>query len=110
MNKLLEISLGIVTSVGGYLEIGSIATSAQAGAAFGFQLLWALVLGTLCIIVLVEMSGRFAAVSHHTISDRHTRAFRLQLLPLAADRYRFAQSDGAVGRNRRRCGCGRVCN
>jgi Mn2+/Fe2+ NRAMP family transporter len=84
MKKLLEISLGIVTSVGGYLEIGSIATSAQAGAAFGFQLLWALVLGTLCIIVLVEMSGRFAAVSHHTISDaiRERFGFNFFLLPL----------------------------
>ena len=84
MKKLLELSLGIVTSVGGYLEIGSIATSAQAGAAFGFQLLWALVLGTLCIIVLVEMSGRFAAVSQHTISDamRARFGFNFFLLPL----------------------------
>jgi Mn2+/Fe2+ NRAMP family transporter len=84
MKKLLELSLGIVTSVGGYLEIGSIATSAQAGAAFGFQLLWALVLGTLCIIVLVEMSGRFAAVSRHTISDamRARFGFNFFLLPL----------------------------
>ena len=29
MKKLLEISLGIVTSVGGFLEIGSIATAAS---------------------------------------------------------------------------------
>src|SRR5262249_42390919 len=86
MKKLLEISLGIVTSVGGYLEIGSIATSAQAGAGFGFQLLWALVLGTFCIIVLVEMSGRFATVSHHTISDaiRERFGFNFFLLPLIA--------------------------
>ena len=84
MKKLLEISLGIVTSVGGYLEIGSIATSAEAGAAFGFQLLWALVLGTVCIIVLIEMSGRFAAVSHHTISDaiRERFGFNFFVLPL----------------------------
>jgi Mn2+/Fe2+ NRAMP family transporter len=84
MKKLLEISLGIVTSVGGYLEIGSIATAAAAGAAFGFQLLWALVLGTVCIIVLVEMSGRFAAVSHHTISDaiRERFGFTFFLFPL----------------------------
>jgi Mn2+/Fe2+ NRAMP family transporter len=84
MKKLLEISLGIVTSVGGYLEIGSIATAAQAGAAFGYQLLWVLVLGTLCIIVLVEMSGRFAAVSHHTIADaiRERFGFNFFLFPL----------------------------
>jgi Mn2+/Fe2+ NRAMP family transporter len=69
MNKVFEIALGIVTSVGGFLEIGSLATAAQAGAAFGYQLIWAIVLGTVCIAFLVEMAGRFAAVSHHTISD-----------------------------------------
>lgn len=69
MKKALEITLGIVTSVGGFLEIGSVTTAAQAGAAFGYQLLWALLLGTLCLIFLVEMSGRFAAVTRHTIVD-----------------------------------------
>src|SRR4051794_28705240 len=84
MKKLLEISLGVVTSVGGFLEIGSMATAAQGGAAYGFQLVWAVVLGTICIIVLVEMSGRFAAVSHHTISDaiRERFGFNFFLLPL----------------------------
>src|SRR5215212_7875604 len=83
MKKLLEISLGIVTSVGGFLELGSLATSAQAGAGFGFQLLWAIVLGTICFIFLVEMAGRFAAVSHHTISDaiRERFGFNFFLLP-----------------------------
>jgi hypothetical protein len=39
MKKLLEIKLGIVTSIGGCLDAGSIATAAQAGARFGYQLL-----------------------------------------------------------------------
>jgi len=69
MKKALELALGVVTSVGGFLEIGSIATSAQAGADFGFQLLWAVLVGTVCIAFLVEMSGRFAAVSGRTITD-----------------------------------------
>ncbi|TPK62011.1 Nramp family divalent metal transporter [Mesorhizobium sp. B2-5-1] len=86
MKKLLEISLGIVTSVGGFLEVGSMATAAQAGATFGFQLIWAVVLGTICIIFLVEMAGRFAAVSHHTISDgiRERFGFNVSLWPLLA--------------------------
>jgi Mn2+/Fe2+ NRAMP family transporter len=67
MKKIAEIALGIVTSVGGFLEIGSIVTAAQAGALFGYQLLWAVALGGLCIAFLVEMSGRFAAVSKHTV-------------------------------------------
>jgi Mn2+/Fe2+ NRAMP family transporter len=69
MKKIMEIALGIVTSVGGFLEIGSIATAAQAGADFSFQLIWAIVLGGLCIIFLVEQAGRFSAVSGRTIPD-----------------------------------------
>ncbi|TPN35559.1 divalent metal cation transporter [Mesorhizobium sp. B2-3-3] len=84
MKKLLEISLGVVTSVGGFLEIGSMATAAQAGALFGFQLIWSVVLGTVCIIFLVEMAGRFAAVSRHTIADgiRERFGFNAFLWPL----------------------------
>lgn len=73
MKKILQISLGIVTSIGGFLEIGSVTTAAQAGASFGYKLLWAILLGTLCLIFLVEMSGRLAAVSKHTIVEA-TRA------------------------------------
>jgi Mn2+/Fe2+ NRAMP family transporter len=69
MKKILEIALGIVTSVGGFLEIGSITTAAQAGADFSLQLIWAIVLGGLCIIFLVEQAGRFTAVSGRTIPD-----------------------------------------
>ena len=54
MKKALEITLGIVTSIGGFLDVGAIATAAQAGAAFGFQLIWVVVLGTICVIFLVE--------------------------------------------------------
>jgi Mn2+/Fe2+ NRAMP family transporter len=86
MNKVLELALGIVTSVGGFLEIGSLATAAQAGAAFGFKLIWALVLGTICVAFLVEMAGRFAAVSNHTISDalRERFGFTFFIWPLLA--------------------------
>jgi len=68
-NKAVEAALGIVTSVGGFLEIGSIATAAQAGGQFGFQLAWAVVLGGVCVAFLVEQSGRLAAVSGATIPD-----------------------------------------
>jgi Mn2+/Fe2+ NRAMP family transporter len=66
-SQIFQVALGIVTSVGGFLEVGSIATAAQAGAAFGFQLLWPIALGTLCLIFLIEMAGRLAAVSHHPL-------------------------------------------
>lgn len=69
MKKIIQVGLGIVTGIGGFLEIGSVTTSAQAGAAFGYQLIWALVVGVLCLSFLVEMSGRFAAVSKHTVVE-----------------------------------------
>jgi Mn2+/Fe2+ NRAMP family transporter len=75
VKKVFEIALGIVTSVGGFLEIGSITTAAQAGASFGYQLAWSILLGTLCIAFLVEMSGRFSAVSKHTIPDAMRERF-----------------------------------
>src|SRR5215210_6539239 len=84
MKKIFEIALGIVTSIGGFLEIGSIATAAQAGALFGYQLLWSVALGGLCLILLVEQSGRLAAVSRHTIVDaiRERFGFNYSLLLL----------------------------
>lgn len=84
MKKLLEVALGLVTGIGGFLEIGSIATSAQAGAQFRFQLLWAIALGTLGLIFLVEMSGRLAAISRHTLADamRDRFGFNYFIIPL----------------------------
>lgn len=75
MKKILQLTLGIITSVGGFLEIGSVTTAAQAGAAFGYRLLWAILLGTICLIFLVEMSGRLSAVSKHTIVDATRERF-----------------------------------
>jgi Mn2+/Fe2+ NRAMP family transporter len=67
--KAATLALGILTSVGGFFDVGNIATSAQAGAVFRYQLLWALLLGTFLVIFLVEMSGRFAAVTRQAMPD-----------------------------------------
>jgi Mn2+/Fe2+ NRAMP family transporter len=84
VKRWFAIALGVVTSFGGFLEIGSVATAAQAGADYRYQLVWSVVLGTLCIALLVEMSGRFAAVSRHTIADAVRERFGLHffLIPL----------------------------
>src|SRR5436853_4466252 len=87
-SKALEVTLGIVTSVGGFLEIGSIATAGQAGGAFGYQLLWAVALGGICIAFLVEQSGRLAAISGQTVAEaireRFGVAYYYTLLALIA--------------------------
>jgi Mn2+/Fe2+ NRAMP family transporter len=86
MKKLASVALGILTSVGGYLEVGSMGTALQAGAAFRYSLLWALALGTICIAFLCEMTGRLAAVSHHTVVAAMRERFGLsfQIWPLTA--------------------------
>ncbi len=86
MKNLTKVALGILTSVGGYLEAGSLGTALQAGATYRYGLLWAIALGTMCIAFLIEMSGRLAAVSHHTVVDavRERFGFSFQVWPLAA--------------------------
>jgi Mn2+/Fe2+ NRAMP family transporter len=86
MSQLLEIALGIVTGIGGFLEAGSLSTSVQAGASFGFQLAWAIALGTICVAFLVEMGGRLAAVSKHTLPDAMRERFGIRFftVPLVA--------------------------
>jgi len=86
-SKFLQMALGIITSIGGFLEVGSIATSAEAGASFKFALVWALLLGTLCLVFLIEMSGRLAAVSKHTIADavRERFGFNFAIIPRLAE-------------------------
>ena len=87
MKKLLKISLGILTGIGGFLDAGAIATNAAAGANFGTRLLWVTALGTLFIIFLTEMSGRVAVVSTETIADaiRERFGFRYHIIPLTAE-------------------------
>lgn len=82
MKKWGEIALGVVTSIGGFLEVGSIATSAQAGAEFGFQLAWVLVLGTAGLAILMEMTGRLAAIGGRTYVDQLREHFGVRFFAL----------------------------
>jgi Mn2+/Fe2+ NRAMP family transporter len=86
VKKWGEVALGVITSIGGFLEVGSIATSTQGGAEFGYRLAWVLVLGTLSLALLMEMTGRLAAVSKRTYADllRERFGYRFFLLPLVA--------------------------
>ena len=70
MKKVLTVALGILTATGGFIDAGAIATSAAAGAQFGLGLVWAMLLATFAVIMLVEMSGRLAAVSGKTYAFR----------------------------------------
>ena len=87
MKKIFTLVLGIVTSIGGFVEAGSISTAAQAGAEFGFTLLWAIAVATLILACLAEMAGRVAAVGQRTIAAAVRERFgvHFQLIPLGAE-------------------------
>lgn len=87
MRKWFAIALGIMTATGGFLDAGTVATSGRAGAEFGFGLVWAILLATLALILMVEMIGRFTAVSQKTYADaiREHFGFKFYLVPLTAE-------------------------
>lgn len=86
-NKWLSITLGVVTATGGFLDAGTVATAGESGAKFGLGLVWAVVLATIEVILLVEMVGRFTAVSKKTYAAaiRENFGFTFYLLPLASE-------------------------
>jgi Mn2+/Fe2+ NRAMP family transporter len=87
VSAIVDLILGVVTSIGGFVEVGSISTSAQAGSEFGFQLLWAIAAAGIMLAMLVEMSGRLAAVGKHTVAAAVRERFGIhyQIIPLTAE-------------------------
>jgi Mn2+/Fe2+ NRAMP family transporter len=87
VSAVVDLLLGVVTSIGGFVEAGSISTSAQAGSEFGFQLLWAVAAATLMLAMLAEMSGRLAAVSGRSVAAavRERFGIHFHVIPLAAE-------------------------
>jgi manganese transport protein len=67
VGQLLEITLGIMTAVGGFVDVSELVFAAQAGSRFGFALIWAFVFATIAIIVFGEMSGRVAAIAKQPV-------------------------------------------
>jgi manganese transport protein len=69
LKNFLAIALGILSAIGGFVDIGDLVFNTQAGATFGFQLLWVVVIGVVGIIVYSEMCGRVAAISKRPVFD-----------------------------------------
>jgi manganese transport protein len=84
VKKLLSIALGILAAIGGFVDIGDLVFNVQAGALFGFQLIWAVIVGVVGIVVFAEMSGRVAAVTGRPVLDvvRQRLGFGAGLLTL----------------------------
>lgn len=63
MKRLFAVALGILTAIGGFLDIGDLVTNAVVGSRFGLSLAWVVVVGVVGICLFAQMSGRVAAVS-----------------------------------------------
>ncbi|HET9581126.1 MAG TPA: divalent metal cation transporter [Usitatibacter sp.] len=60
--KILDLFLGIMSAIGGNVDMGQLVFTIAGGAKFGYALLWTVVLGTAAIMAFAEMSGRVAVV------------------------------------------------
>jgi Mn2+/Fe2+ NRAMP family transporter len=63
MKSIFSVALGILTAIGGFLDIGDLVTNAVVGSRFGLALAWVVPVGVLGICLYANMAGRVAAVS-----------------------------------------------
>lgn len=86
MRKILAVALGILSAIGGFVDIGDLVFNTEAGATFGYQLLWAVVVGVVGIVVYSEMCGRVSAVAKRPVFDlvRERVGFGMGLATLIA--------------------------
>ncbi|MFF2246161.1 NRAMP family divalent metal transporter [Arthrobacter sp. NPDC058130] len=63
MKKLLGLALGVLTAIGGFVDIGDLVTNSVVGSRFGLSLAWLVLVGVVGICLFAKMSGRVAAAS-----------------------------------------------
>jgi len=82
----LELTLGIMTAVGGFVDISELVFAAQAGSKFGYALIWVFAFSTVGMMVFGEMSGRVAAIAKQPVFNlmRHRLGLKLGLVTLFA--------------------------
>jgi Mn2+/Fe2+ NRAMP family transporter len=69
VKKVLQVTLGILTAIGGFVDIGDLVANAETGARFRMNLAWVVVVGVIGIVVYAEMAGRVAAVSQRPVFE-----------------------------------------
>lgn len=86
MKKVLGVTLGVLTALGGFMDMGDIVANAATGARFGMALAWVVLLGVGGIVVYAEMAGRVATVSQRPVFDlvRERLGLRVGLVNLGA--------------------------
>lgn len=69
MKKVLGVALGILTAIGGFVDMGDLVANAATGARFDMRLAWVVIVGVVGIIVYAEMAGRVAALCGRPVFD-----------------------------------------
>ncbi|MGN6694921.1 MAG: NRAMP family divalent metal transporter [Aquihabitans sp.] len=69
MRKYIEVTLGVLTAIGGFVDIGDLVANAEVGARFRWNLAWVVVVGVVGIVLFAEMSGRVATLSQRATFD-----------------------------------------
>jgi manganese transport protein len=84
--RFAELFLGILTAVGGFVDVSELVFMSQAGSRFGYALIWVVVISTIGIMVFGEMSGRVAAIAKQPVFNlmRNRLGLRLGLITLIA--------------------------
>jgi len=62
MSRLFAFTLGTLTAIGGFLDIGDLVADAQVGARFGLRLVWVTVIATIGIVCFSEMAARIGSM------------------------------------------------
>jgi Mn2+/Fe2+ NRAMP family transporter len=63
MKGIFAVALGVLTAIGGFVDIGDLVTNSVVGSRFGLTLTWVVIVGVIGICLFAQMSGRVAAVS-----------------------------------------------
>jgi Mn2+/Fe2+ NRAMP family transporter len=86
VKKFFAVTLGILTAIGGFVDVGDLVASSLSGARFGLALAWVLVVGVVGICAYAEMAGRVVAISNRPVFDlvRERLGVRVSLVNLVA--------------------------
>jgi Mn2+/Fe2+ NRAMP family transporter len=86
VKKFFAFTLGILTAIGGFVDIGDLVASSLSGARFGLALAWVLILGVIGICAYAEMAGRVVAITNRPVFDlvRERLGPRVALVNLVA--------------------------
>ena len=86
MKKFAAVALGVVTAIGGFVDIGELVTLPAAGATYRFALLWVVALSVVGAMVYAEMAGRIELASQRAVFEvmRERLGFKLGVIPVLA--------------------------